>query len=274
MTQSNSFPNLFNVADQVILVSGGSRGIGFAIAESFAQQGAKVIITGRDESALKAACNNVENVPHSLSYQTCDVADEKIIASCVDKIIADYGHIDCLINCAGVNKRMPALEYSAAEFDQIMDINLRGAFLMSQAVGKKMVERGSGNQINIDSLSTHLPLPQILPYAMSKAGLSNMTRGMALEWGKHGVRVNAIAPGFILTDLTKKMWDNENMLAWHKVTTPLQHMGQVVDLVGTAIFLASKGASFITGQIIRVDGGASAGTNWPIAGDFEVTNLD
>lgn len=267
-------PNLFNVENSVVLVSGGSRGIGFAMAETFAQQGATVIITGRDEAALVAACKSTAEFSKPIQYQICDVADETLIAECVEAVIKKYGHIDTLINCAGVNKRMPAVEYTAAEFDQIMNINLRGAFLMSQAVGKKMMQRGSGNQINIDSLSTHGPLTQILPYAMSKAGLSNMTKGLALEWGKFGVRVNAIAPGFILTDLTKKMWANENMLAWHKVTTPLQRMGQVEDLIGTAIFLASSSASFITGQIIRVDGGATAGTHWPIADDFNVTNVE
>lgn len=265
--------NLFNVQDTIIFISGGSRGIGFAMAEAFAEQGAQVIISGRNEDALIEACKNTHEFSHPIVYRICDVADEQLINTCVKDIVAEYGRIDTLINCAGVNKRMPAVEYTADEYDQIMHINLRGAFLMSQAVGKVMIKQGSGNQINIDSLSTHMPLTQILPYAMSKAGLSNMTRGLALEWGKYGVRVNSIAPGFILTDLTQKMWANENMLAWHKATTPLERMGQVEDLVGTAIFLASAGSAFITGQIIRVDGGATAGTHWPIAGDFEHSNL-
>lgn len=264
--------DLFKVEDTIVFISGGSRGIGFAMAECFAQQGAQVIITGRNEDGLKAACQNTPKTKHAMAYRICDVADEALIQSCVDDVVAEFGRIDTLINSAGVNKRMPASDYSADEFDQIMHINLRGAFLMSQIVGKVMKKQGSGNQINIDSLSSHVPLTQILPYAMSKAGLSNMTRGLALEWGQFGVRVNAIAPGFILTDLTRKMWQNENMQAWHKATTPLQHMGQVEDLIGTAIFLASPSASFITGQIIRVDGGATAGTNWPIANDFTVSH--
>lgn len=264
--------NLFNVEDTIVLVSGGSRGIGFAMAEAFAEQGAQVIITGRNEDALVEACENTENFRYPITYRICDVVSEAVINACIEDVVAEHGRIDTLINSAGVNKRMPAVEYTADEYDQIMNINLRGAFLMSQAVGKVMIKQGSGNQINIDSLSTHMPLTQILPYAMSKAGLSNMTRGLALEWGKYGVRVNAIAPGFILTNLTQKMWANENMLAWHKATTPLERMGQVDDLVGTAIFLASTGSAFITGQIIRVDGGATAGTHWPIAGNFDVTH--
>lgn len=266
--------NLFNVKHSVVLISGGSRGIGFAMAQAFAQHGANVIITGRNEAALIDACKVDGEYDTPISYRVCDVAADETIYECVNGVVAEHGRIDTLINCAGVNKRMPVEEYSADEYDQIMTINLRGAFLMSQAVGRQMIKQGNGNQINIDSLSTHAPLTQILPYAMSKAGLSNMTRGLALEWGPHGVRVNAIAPGFILTDLTQKMWANENMLAWHKTTTPLQRMGQVEDLIGTAIFLASAGAAFITGQIIRVDGGATAGTRWPIAGDFEVNHLE
>lgn len=266
--------NLFNVEDSIVFISGGSRGIGFAMAQCFAEQGAQVIITGRQEDALIEACKSVKNTKHKLAYRTCDVGDEALIQSCVDDVVAEFGRIDTLINSAGVNKRMPASDYSADEFDQIMHINLRGTFLMSQIVGKVMKKQGSGNQINIDSLSSHSPLTQILPYAMSKAGVSNMTRGLALEWGPFGVRVNAIAPGFILTDLTRKLWENKNLQAWHKATTPLQHMGEVEDLIGTAIFLASSSASFITGQIIRVDGGATAGTNWPIADDFTVTQND
>ncbi len=251
--------DLFNVAYTIVLVSGGSRGIGLSMAEAFAERGATVVITGRSES-----CD------HALSYQRCDVADEASIKACVAAVIAEHGRIDTLINCAGVNKRMPAVDYTADEFDQIMNINLRGTFLMSQAVGKHMINQGSGNIINIDSLSTYGGLTQVVPYAMSKSGMSSMTRGLALEWGKHGVRVNGLAPGFILTDLTKKLWSDPNMQAWNKTITPLGRMGSVDDLIGTALFLASPAAAYMTGQTLRVDGGASAGINWPIAGDFTV----
>lgn len=266
--------NLFDVADTVVLVSGGSRGIGFAIAEGFALQGAKVIITGRDEQTLAKACEGAKTLSHPITYQTCDVSDEKAIEACVKKVVLDHGRIDTLVNCAGVNKRMPATDFTADEYDQIMTINLRGSFLMSQAVGKQMIEQGSGNQLNIDSLTSYGPLTQGLPYAMSKTGLSSMTRGLALEWGKYGIRVNGLAPGFILTDLTKKLWSSPKMQAWNKAFAPLQRLGNVEDMIGTAIFLASPAASFLTGQVIRVDGGASAGINWPIADDFEVIHAD
>lgn len=263
--------NLFDVQNTVVLVSGGSRGIGLAMAEAFAQQGAKVIITGRAEQSLIDACKDAAASEHPMTYQTCDVADTDAINTCVAAVIKTHGRIDTLINCAGINKRMPVTDFTPEDYDQIQSINLRGAFFMAQAVGKQMIKQGSGNQINIDSLSTYGSLAQVVPYGMSKSGMSGMTRGMALEWGKHGVRVNGIAPGFILTDLTRKLWSDPNMQAWNKTVTPMQRMGDVEDLVGTAIFLASPSASYLTGQVIRVDGGTSAGINWPIQGDFQVT---
>lgn len=266
--------NLFNVADTVVLISGGSRGIGLAIAEGFALQGAKVIITGRDATTLAKACETAKTANHPITFQTCDIADETAIATCVQAVVAEHGRIDTLLNSAGINIRKPASEFTADEFDQIMHINLRGTFLMSQAVGKQMVAQGHGNQINIDSLSTYAPFTQILPYAMSKSAMTSMTRGLALEWGNHGVRVNSIAPGFTLTDLTRKLWSSEKMQDWHNTLAPLQRLGSTDDLIATAIFLASPGAAYITGQIIRVDGGASSGIKWPIAQDFEVTFTD
>ncbi|HEU5284700.1 MAG TPA: SDR family oxidoreductase, partial [Burkholderiales bacterium] len=176
----------------------------------------------------------------------------------------EHGRIDTLLNVAGVNKRMKVESYSAEEFDWILDINLRGAFLVAQACGRHMIARKSGSIISIDSLNTYAPLKGVLPYAMSKSAVSMMTRGMASEWGPHGVRVNAIAPGFFPTDLSRKLWAQEKMARWGREVTPLGKLGELKDLVGAAIFLASPAAAFITGQVLRVDGGVSAGINWPI----------
>lgn len=262
--------NLFDVSNSVVLVSGGSRGIGLAIAKAFVVHGAKVIITGRDETSLQKACADTPPSPYPMTYETCDVAGTDAISTCIDAVVSQFDRIDTLVNCAGVNNRMPAEDYTPEQFDQIMSINLRGTFFMAQTVGKQMIKQGSGNQINIDSLSTLGSISQITPYSMSKSAVSNMTRALALEWGKHGVRVNGLAPGFILTDLTEKLWSDPNLRAWNQTVTPLKRMGKVEDLIGTAIFLASPAAKFLTGQIIRVDGGASAGINWPINGEFEV----
>ncbi|MGL4462808.1 MAG: SDR family NAD(P)-dependent oxidoreductase, partial [Planctomycetia bacterium] len=161
-------------------------------------------------------------------------------------------------------RRKPAESFTEDDYDFVLDVNLKGPFLASLAFGRSMLERESGTQINIVSLNNDRPLKGVAPYAMSKSALSQMTRSLAAEWGPRGVRVNAIAPGFILTDLTKKMWSQPEMLAWGIPNTPLRRLGQPADMVGTAVFLASDASSFLTGQTIFVDGGFSAGLAWPI----------
>ncbi len=262
------FDPLFSVANQVVLVSGGSRGIGRAIAAGFAERAATVIITGREDVTLAAAAAQInaqvaapEVAVHSM---VCDVADAAAIGRLVEDAVGRFGRVDTLVNVAGVNRRKPAEDVTEDDYDFVMDINLKGCWLMSQAVGRHMLARGSGNQINIASLNTDRPLAWVLPYAMSKAGVGHMTRGLAVEWGSRGVRVNAIAPGFILTDLTKKLWSSPTMQAWKDEVTPQQRLGASEDMVGTAIFLASPASAFMTGQVLYVDGGVTAGTRWPI----------
>jgi gluconate 5-dehydrogenase len=256
---------LFDVSGQVVLVSGGSRGIGQAIAEGFAQREARVIITGRDQATLEQTTSAI-TAGTNVQSLVCDVAQPAAIDLLVGRVMREYGRIDTLVNSAGVNRRKPAATVTEEDYDYVLDINLKGAFLLSQAVGRQMIQQRSGSQINIASLSTDRPLKHVAPYAMSKAGLGQMTRSLAMEWGPHGVRVNAIAPGFILTDLTRKLWADEKMQAWVQANTPQGRLGQPQDLVGAALFLASPAAAFLTGQILYVDGGFSAGWAWPIPG--------
>lgn len=256
--------DLFSVRDRVTLVSGGSRGIGQAIAKGFAERGARVIITGREQGTLDPAAKAMSSPENTVEFEVCDVADGKAIRETVAKVQERHGRIDTLINVAGVNRRKRVEEVTEDDYDFILNINLKGAFLMAQEVGRLMIQQKQGNQINIGSLNNYAPLTGVTPYAMSKGGLLSMTRGLALEWGKHGIRVNGLAPGFILTDLTHKLWSDETMQAWAKTNTPLQRLGEVEDLVGTAVFLASEASAFMTGQTLFVDGGMSAGFNWPI----------
>ncbi len=256
--------DLFSVEDQIVLVSGGSRGIGRAIAEGFAQRKSKVVITSRERETIEATAKEISTVESRVTPLVCDVADMKAIQATVEQVMVEFGRIDTLINVAGVNIRKPALEFSEEEYDFIVDVNLKGAFFMSQAVGKKMIAQGSGSQINIASLNTDRPVKNVLPYAVSKAGMGHMTRALSMEWSPLGVRVNALAPGFILTDLTKKLWSDETMHAWGKANTPQRRLGLPEDMVGTAIFLASRASAFMTGQTLFVDGGFTAGWNWPI----------
>ncbi|HUG91033.1 MAG TPA: glucose 1-dehydrogenase [Planctomycetaceae bacterium] len=256
--------DLFSVADRVTLVSGGSRGIGRELASAFADCGAQVIITGRDAATLEQAAHEISAADRPVRAIVCDVSSPDAIREAVARVLDEFGHIDVLLNVAGVNKRQPAETFSPEEFDFILDINLRGAFFMAQEVGKHMIGRRSGVQVHIDSLNTYAPLKGVLPYAISKAGISMMTRGLASEWGRYGVRVNALAPGFILTDLTRKLWSDPTMHEWGCTNTPLGRLGEVDDLIGAAIFLASDASKFMTGQVVYVDGGFSAGIAWPI----------
>ena len=247
------------------IITGASRGIGRAIAQGFAQRGAEVIITGREQQTLAATAAEIGAAGGPVVRPlVCDVADAAAVKRAVEGAIAEAGRIDTLINVAGVNRRMPAEQYTEADYDFIVDINLKGPFLLSQAIGRQMLQRGRGNQINIVSLNNYAPLKHVLPYAVSKAGLGHMTRALALEWGPRGVRVNAIAPGFILTDLTKALWARPDMQAWGLPNTPLRRLGVPDDLIGAALFLASPASAFMTGQILFVDGGFSAGLAWPI----------
>lgn len=259
---------LFSVQDQVVLVSGGSRGIGRAIAQGFVERGARVVVTGSREETVRAGVDVLATAVPAPAYaptpRVCDVADPRQIERLVEETLAEFGRIDTLVNVAGVNRRKPALEVTEDDYDFILDINLKGAFLLSQAVGRSMVARGQGSQIQIASLNTDRPLKNVGPYAMSKAAIGEMTRSLALEWGGRGVRVNALAPGFILTDLTRKLWSDEAMQAWAYANTPQRRLGQPEDMVGTAVFLASPASAFMTGQILYVDGGFTAGWSWPI----------
>ncbi len=255
---------LFSVADQVVLVVGASRGIGRVLAEGFAERDARVVIAGREADTLARTAKEISKGKHPVAYEVCDIAKPDDVAKLVKNVIAKFDHIDTLVSVAGVNKRMKAENYTIEEYDWIVNINLRGAFVVAQAVGRHMIERKSGAIINVDSLNTYAPLAGVTAYAISKAGVLMMTRALANEWGKHGVRVNSIAPGFFPTALSRNLWAQEKMANWAKTNTPLGKLGDVRDLVGAAIYLASPASAFVTGQTLRVDGGVTAGITWPI----------
>ncbi|MEY3458512.1 MAG: Gluconate 5-dehydrogenase [Planctomycetota bacterium] len=256
--------SLFSVSGQVVLVTGGSRGIGRAIAEGFCRRGADVVICSQSAQSVETAVQEMQSGGLEVSGLVCDVSREEQIVQTVETVLQSKGRIDTLVNVAGVNRRKRAETVTVEDYDFILDTNLRGAFLMAQAAGRSMIERRSGVVINVESLNTWMPLKGVLPYAMSKFGMQGMTRGLALEWGRHGVRVNSLAPGFILTDLTRKLWSDPGMQAWNEANAPLGRLGQPEDMVGTAIFLASRASAFMTGQTLYVDGGFSSGWSWPI----------
>lgn len=255
--------NLFSVEDQVVFVTGGSRGIGRAIAQGFADGGATVILAARTREEVEAAAEEMSSGGARVQARICDVANQDSIRDVVGSVIEEFSRIDTLVNSAGVNTRMPAEDYDQDEFDRILTINLRGAFQLAQCAGKEMLKQGQGSQIHIGSLQGDRPHTNLLPYSASKAGVEQMVRALAVEWGPRGVRINNLAPGFITTDLTRKVWEDPTMRAWGKDNIPQGRTGVPEDLVGTALFLATKASAYLTGQTIYVDGGFTAGRFWP-----------
>jgi NAD(P)-dependent dehydrogenase (short-subunit alcohol dehydrogenase family) len=247
---------LFSVEGKVVHVSGGSRGIGREIAEAFHQAGAKVVVSSRTEADLKAT---------GLCYQVCDIADGGQIERCIDAIVGQFGRLDVLFNVAGINFRHAAETFPVEKLDEILAVNVRGNYLMARACGRAMVQQKRGKIVNIASLHTIQSLTGVSAYGMSKGAIGSMTRALAVEWAAHNVQVNAIAPGFIVTDLNRKLWDDPKMRNWVEDRTPARRLGAPSDLTGAAIFLASAASDFITGQVLPVDGGVSAGSIWPLA---------
>ncbi|MCC6858840.1 MAG: SDR family oxidoreductase [Bryobacterales bacterium] len=246
---------LFSVKDKVVHVSGGSRGIGKAIAEALSAAGARVVVSARSESALKAT---------GLDYQVCDISDAARIERCVENIVVEFGRLDVLFNVAGINFRHAAETFPEDKLDQILGVNVRGNFLMARACGRAMAARKQGKVINIASLHTHVSLAGVSAYGTSKGAIGSMTRALAVEWAAYNIQVNAIAPGFIRTDLNKALWEDPRILHWAEDRTPARRLGVPGDLVGTAIFLSSAASDFMTGQVLYVDGGLTAGSTWPL----------
>ena len=178
--------------------------------------------------------------------------------------MAQFGRLDVLFNVAGVNFRHAAETFPEEKLDEILAINVRGNFLMARDCGKAMIRQGSGKIINIASLHTHQSLDGVSAYGTSKGAIGSMTRALAVEWAKYNIQVNAIAPGFIRTELNAKLWENPTMLNWVKERTPARRLGERDDLIGAAIFLASAASDFVTGQVLYVDGGLTAGQTWPL----------
>ena len=239
---------LFSVENKSVLVSGGSMGIGFAIASAFAERGAEVIITGRDAGNLEKAVSELQPAQGRVQGEICDVSRIEDIRKLAKKLSAETDRIYVLINVAGVNRHQRAETFNPEDYDFVMDINLKGAFFLSIEIGREMIRQGSGIQVNVDSLNSYAPIKGMAPYAMSKFGMVGMTRALAAEWGQHGIRVNSIAPGFILTGLTRKLWSDPDLQQWGTRNTPLKRLGNPDDLTGTALFLACEASSFMTGH--------------------------
>lgn len=247
--------NPFSLTGKTALVAGASRGIGLAIARALAEAGAKVIVAARSKDALEAIAMEIGGASLVLDFK-----ESASICAAAEQA----GDIDILVNVAGTNVRKDFTAYTREEYDHLMQTNLHGIFQLTQLVGKKMIERGKGGKvINIGSLTSVLGLPYLTVYSMTKGAIGQLSMSLAAEWGKHNIQVNCIAPGFIETDLNRAMWQSESMLQWLRSGQANPRIGKPEDVAPLAVFLASPGSSYITGQIIAVDGGFTTTAVWP-----------
>jgi len=247
----------FDFQGEVVMVTGGSRGLGLEMANAFGQAGAKVVITARREKWLNEAENFLKDQGIAVDAMICDVADAGSVEQLVQQTIEKNGKIDVLVNNAGLTWGAPAETMPFERWQQVIDANITGTFLMSQAVGRSMLERKKGAIVNVASIAG-LGGGQLntVGYNASKAAVINLTRALAIEWIARGIRVNAIAPGMFRTRMTEAILDRAEAVV--AGTTPMGRIGKPGELAPTVLFLASEGASYITGQIIPIDGGRSA----------------
>ena len=243
------------LSGKVAVVVGGTSGIGRAIAHGLAQAGADVIPTSRRADQVDTAAREIEELGRRTLRVTSDVSDRASLEPVLAEALDAFGHVDVLVNSAGRTKRAATIDFSEDDWNAIIDTNLTGTLRACQVFGRHMLERQSGSIINIASLSTFVALHEVAAYSASKAAVGSLTKSLAVEWSSRGVRVNAIAPGVFRTALNQKLLDETERGREFLLRTPMRRFGNVDELAGVAIFLASDAASFVTGEIIAVDGG-------------------
>jgi gluconate 5-dehydrogenase len=249
---------IFDLDKRVVLITGSSRGIGLALAQGLGDAGAKIILNGRNAQTVEKACEQLRGAGVAATGSVFDATDPEAVEAAVAQIESEEGAVDILVNNAGIQRRGALEEFPVAAFRELIETNLFSAFYVAQAVAKRMIPRGKGSIINICSVQSELGRASIAPYTASKGGLKMLTKGMATEWGRHGIRVNGLGPGYFETELNEALVKDAEFSAWLCKRTPLGRWGRVQELVGAAVFLASDASSFVTGHILYVDGGITS----------------
>lgn len=248
---------LFDLTDRIALVTGSSRGIGRLLAEALADAGAIVVLNGLDPERLeRTRADFAERYGaariHAVAF---DVTDAAAAASAIERVEREIGPLRILVNNAGIQHRVPLLDLDVADWQRVLDTNLTSAFLVGREAARHMIPRGTGKIINICSVQTDLARPTISAYTAAKGGLRNLTRAMTAEWAREGLQINAVAPGYIHTEMTQNLVDDEAFDSWIRGRTPANRWGRPADLGGPVVWLASDGSDFVNGQVVFVDGG-------------------
>ncbi|WP_029421240.1 SDR family NAD(P)-dependent oxidoreductase [Alicyclobacillus macrosporangiidus] len=245
--------------DQVVVVAGGGRGIGRAVADKFAEYGARVAIGSRTGAEVEAAAAAIRERGGQAAGYVLDVTDSASVDAFVERVMADFGRIDSLVYCAGINARVPAEDYPEEAWVRVLNTNLTGAYRTCQAVGRRMIQQGGGSIVTITSMMSHVTTPNQSAYAAAKGGLLQYTRVLAVEWAKYNIRVNAVSPGYIRTEMTARALEEPSFRDNILLKTPQGRLGLPEEIAEAVCFLASPAASFITGIALPVDGGFLAG---------------
>jgi len=240
---------------RIAVVIGGTSGIGRALAHGLAQAGADVVATGRRAALVGQVAGEIEALKRRSLRVACDVGDRASLEALLAACLQAFGKVDILVNCAGKTKRVPTLEMSEADWHDILETNLTGTLRACQVFGRHMLERGYGRIVNIASLASFVALQEVAAYTASKAAVAALTKSLAIEWAARGVNVNAIAPGVFRTDLNTALLEGTERGRELLLRTPMRRFGRVEELAGAAVFLASDAASFVTGEVLTVDGG-------------------
>jgi gluconate 5-dehydrogenase len=250
--------SLFDLSGRTALITGSSQGIGYALAAGLAKAGANLVLNGRDETRLADAAARLADTGATIHQLVFDVTDHASARAAVDGFEASVGPIDICVNNAGMQHRAPLEDFPADAFEQLLRTNISSVFNVGQAVARHMIDRKRGKIINIASVQTALARPSIAPYTATKGAVGNLTKGMATDWARHGLQCNAIAPGYFDTPLNAALVADPEFGTWLEKRTPAGRWGQVDELVGACIFLASDASSFVNGHTLYVDGGITA----------------